>query len=292
MKKIQMLCLLVISVIAIVGCSSSSKITLSHVHGLGYTGDGKQILIPAHHGLVSYSNGKWGSFGGDKHDYMGFNTVDTGFYSSGHPAEGSDLKNPLGIVKSDDNGKKLQILDLHGVEDFHGMAVGYKTHAIYVYNPKKNEKMPSAGLFYSLDDARSWSKSNQDGISGEPVAIAAHPSDSSTVALITKAGLFISKDKGNHFNKVTVQFPTTGVSFTLAGDLLIGGPNSIVIQDAQQQVTTLQIPKLDQDDAVQYLSQNPLKESELVFSTFKKNVFISYDNGSTWSQIANQGKTQ
>lgn len=288
MKNIKLLVLL-LSVIFVAGCSSSS-ITLTHVHGLGYTGDGKQILIPAHAGLVSYSSGKWSNLGGDKHDYMGFNTVDTGFYSSGHPAEGSKMKNPLGIVKSDDTGNKLQLLDLYGVEDFHAMTVSYKTYAIYVYNQRKNEKM-TAGLYYSLDDTKSWTKSNMNSVSGEPIALAAHPTNASTIALITKAGLFISNDNGNQFNKVTVPFPVTGVSFTLAGDLLIGGPKSILIQNAQQQATTLQIPSLDQDDAVQYLAQNPVKENELVFSTYKKNIFISNDKGATWSQIADQGKT-
>lgn len=290
MKKIQLLSLL-LSVVFVAGCSSSS-ITLTHVHGLGFTGDGKRILIPAHAGLVSYSSGKWSNFGGDKHDYMGFNTVDTGFYSSGHPAEGSNMKNPLGIIKSDETGNKLQILDLHGVEDFHAMTVSYKTHAIYVYNQQKNEKMPSAGLFYSLDDTKSWTKSKTNSVSGEPIALAVHPTNASVIALVTKAGLFISNDNGNQFNKVTVPFSVTGVSFTLAGDLLIGGPKSILIQNAQKQATTLQIPPLDQDDAIQYLALNPVKENELVFATYKKNIFISNDKGATWSQIADQGKTK
>ncbi|MGG3987015.1 hypothetical protein [Bacillus smithii] len=80
----------------------NNQINLEHIHGLGYTSDGKQILIPAHNGLVSYSEGQWKSVNAPKHDYMGFQIVDNGFYSSGHPAPDSGLKNPMGIVKSTD----------------------------------------------------------------------------------------------------------------------------------------------------------------------------------------------
>jgi hypothetical protein len=93
--------------------------SLTHVHGLGYSTNGSFIMIPAHDGLKVFKEGKWGSLTGDKHDYMGFSVVNKGFYSSGYPAEGSSLKNPFGIVMSEDNGKSLNILDLHGEIDFH-----------------------------------------------------------------------------------------------------------------------------------------------------------------------------
>lgn len=67
--------------------------------------------------------GHWETPESEKHDNMGFPTVDDGFYSSGHPAPGSDKKNPFGIVKSTDEGKTLQFLDLYGQVDFHNMAV-------------------------------------------------------------------------------------------------------------------------------------------------------------------------
>ena len=33
--------------------------TLTHVHGLSYSPDGKRLMIPSHHGLAVYENGKW-----------------------------------------------------------------------------------------------------------------------------------------------------------------------------------------------------------------------------------------
>ncbi|MBX6396423.1 MAG: hypothetical protein IRY98_12110, partial [Alicyclobacillaceae bacterium] len=82
-----------------------SSITFMHIHGLGYSADGSEVYIPAHNGLAIYRQGKWSYASGYAHDYMGFSMVDSGFYSSGHPAPDSGLKNPLGIVKSSDLGK-------------------------------------------------------------------------------------------------------------------------------------------------------------------------------------------
>ncbi|MCY9657124.1 VPS10, VPS10 domain protein [Paenibacillus chondroitinus] len=286
MKKSFILCMFAVTLLLVAGCSSGKSMTLMHIHGLGYSSDGKQVLIPAHDGLMSYENGKWIHGGGEKRDYMGFNAVDTGFYSSGHPAEGSSEKNPLGIVKSTDGGKTIEMLDLYGVEDFHGMAVGYKTHAIYVFNHSPNSKMSTAGLYYSLDDAKSWTKSNMGGVSGEVMAVAAHPTDPATVALVTKAGLYLSKDSGNHFDKASVAFQVTGLSFDMAGELMIGGQKGMIIKNANASM-----PKLDQDDAVQYLAQSPTNVNEIVVVTYKKNVFMSNDTGVTWTQIVKVGTT-
>lgn len=286
MKKSLVLCMIVVSLLLLAGCSSGKSMTLMHIHGLGYSSDGKQILIPAHDGLVSYENGKWNHGAGEKRDYMGFNAVDTGYYSSGHPAEGSREKNPLGIVKSSDDGKTIEMLDLYGVEDFHGMAVGYKTHAIYVFKPSLNPKMSSVGLYYSLDDAKTWTKSNMGGVNGEVLAVAAHPNDPAIVALVTKEGLYLSKDSGNHFEKAPVTFQVTGISFDMAGQLMIGGQKELIIENANPSM-----PKLDQDDAVQYLVQSPTNDKEIVVATYKKNVFISNDKGATWTQIVNEGST-
>ncbi|MFE5798167.1 F510_1955 family glycosylhydrolase, partial [Streptomyces sp. NPDC056503] len=186
---------------------------LEHIHGLGYSTDGKQMIIPAHDGLKTYSEGHWGSAEGEKHDYMGFSAVDDGFYSSGHPAPGSDKKNPFGIVKSTDEGKTFETLDLYGEIDFHLMSVGYQTHAIYVINPQPNSRMDSTGLYYSIDEAKTWTKSAMKGISEEPTAIAVHPSNEAMLAIGTQSGVFLSKDNGQTFEKVVSKGQATSLFF-------------------------------------------------------------------------------
>lgn len=277
----------------VITACDNNQINLEHIHGLGYTSDGKQILIPAHNGLVSYSEGQWKNINAPKHDYMGFQTVDNGFYSSGHPAPGSGLKNPMGIVKSTDFGKTLSKLGLEGENDFHGMAVGYKSHAIYVINEQPNSKMDSSGLFYSTDDAKTWNKSISVGLNEEPTAIAVHPTNEKMVVIGTKTGLLASDDFGNHFEKIIPDLYITALYFNEKGDLYVAGANSsslIKINVNTKEKKELNIPTLDNDDAVSYIAQSPTNEKEIVIATFKKNVYLSSDSGEKWTEIADQGK--
>jgi len=269
-----------------------NDISLMHVHGLGFTNDGTQLLIPAHEGLVSFTEGRWKAVSGKKHDYMGFTMVDNGFYSSGHPEfRSKELKNPLGIVKSTDNGKTLEILDLHGVEDFHGMAVGYQSHTIYVINPRPNERMSEAGLYVSNDEAKSWTRSQATGVIGNVTSIAAHPTDPGTVVIGTSDGVFLSNDFGNLFEKLSIEQEVTALAFGKTGDLFIGGQGTLNLLTENNSINKLNIPDLKEDVMI-YIAQNPQSESEIAFATSNKDVYISWDAGLNWNQIAVQGITQ
>ncbi len=136
----------------------STSVHLEHIHGFGYSADGTQILVPAHTGLVSYSNGQWKPIDTAKHDYMALPLLIMAFTVVVIPPLVLSLKNPIGIVKSSDIGKSLSKLGLEGESDFHAMTVGYKSHAIYVLNEQPNSKMKIPGLYYSLDDAKNLDK--------------------------------------------------------------------------------------------------------------------------------------
>jgi photosystem II stability/assembly factor-like uncharacterized protein len=289
MKFLKLLLLSLTVLIILNGCSKVNKITLMHIHGLGYSSDGKQLFIPAHDGLVVYADEKWKIADGKKHDYMGFNIVDDGFYSSGHPAPDAGMKNPLGIVKSTDNGETLQFLDFYGIEDFHSMAVGFKSHTIYVYNSKPNPKMDSTGLYYSTDDTKTWNKSRMKGINSEPFALAVHSTESAIVALGTKEGIFLSKDNGNQFELLPLRSPSTALAFGTLGNLWVGGPDSIVEKNENNYVTH-KIPALDQEDKVAFIAQNPVNENEIIFTTYNKNVFRSTDKGDSWYELIHLGE--
>ncbi|MGM0883214.1 MAG: F510_1955 family glycosylhydrolase [Bacillota bacterium] len=279
-------------ILLVTSACSNNKVTIEHIHGLGYTSDGKQILIPAHDGLVSYSDGKWGNVDSPKNDYMGFQTVDNGFYSSGHPGPGSTLKDPIGIVKSSDLGKTLTKLGFEGESDFHRMAVGYKTHAIYVINEQQSSKLNSSGLFYSTDDAKNWTKSAAAGLNEEPTALAVHPTDEKTIAIGTKSGLLISNDFGNRFEMLLPDQFITSLNFGENGELLIAGainPNLIDINITTKKKKEMKLPVLDNDDAVSYMDQNPKDANEIVVTTFKKDVYLSKDLGLNWTKIVDKG---
>ncbi|MDF5853967.1 hypothetical protein P4209_15670 [Pseudomonas aeruginosa] len=72
-----------------------AAVTLMHVHGLAFSPDGQQLSIPSHQGLAVYNAGHWSKAAGPAHDYMGYAVTRRAIYSSGHPAQGSGLTNPL-----------------------------------------------------------------------------------------------------------------------------------------------------------------------------------------------------
>ncbi|WP_424768500.1 F510_1955 family glycosylhydrolase [Paenibacillus sp. sgz302251] len=281
--------LILLVIIMFINRTDKESVSLRHIHGLGYTSDGKQLIIPAHEGLVSYANDRWQPLEGDKHDYMGFNAVKNGFYSSGHPARSSELQDPLGIVRSTDLGKSVEILDFQGVEDFHWLAVGYETETIYLFNPQPNAKLDAVGLYRSQDEALTWERSGMNGISGDLIAMAAHPTDPATIAVSTSSGAFLSTDFGDQFHKLPVDQVVTALAFGIHGDLFIGG-KGILLRHTGDKTSSLSVLPLASDDAIMYIAQNPKQENEFALATSSMNVFLSKDNGLSWSQIADKGK--
>ncbi|PGT84540.1 F510_1955 family glycosylhydrolase [Bacillus sp. AFS040349] len=268
-------------------------IGFQHIHGLGYSADGNSFYIPAHDGLRVYSKGEWRIPEGEKHDYMGFSMVDDGFYSSGHPGPGSKLENPFGVVKSNDFGKSLEVLDLYKEIDFHGMAVGYFSHAIYVLNPEANSRMEDTGLYYTLDETKKWTKSDMNGLDGQPASIAVHSSDEKIIAIGTDQGVFLSTDFGNTFESILPGVPISSIHFTKENKLVVGGleDGSVMyeINIDTKEKTKISIPEISNEDAISYIAVNPQNSSEIVFTTFEKQIYITKDNGISWTQIAKSG---
>ena len=94
MKKfsIHAVLILMLASVAAPHIALAEEITLTHVNGLTYSADGKQLFVPSHHGLAVYSNGRWSKAPGPPHDYMGFTGSGSALYSSGHPAPGSSIR--------------------------------------------------------------------------------------------------------------------------------------------------------------------------------------------------------
>lgn len=266
------------------------EIDIPHLHGLGFSADGRQLIIPAHDGLRLYIDGQWQIPDVPAHDYMGFSASNDGFYSSGHPNPSAGLVNPFGLVKSTDGGQTLVKLGFEGETDFHLMAVGYNNHAIYVANPAANSKLPP-GVHYSLDDGETWQQSNLQGITAQPIQMAVHPTEANRVALATEGGLFLSEDYGDSFEQVGEPGVVTALTFTPNGDTLLFGLNQLFAYSlAEQQITPLPTPPMTADDAISNIAVNPARPDEIALATYSKNIYLSADGGQNWTQIAAAGK--
>ncbi len=272
------------------------SLTLTHVHGLAYSGDGARILIPSHHGLAVYEKGRWSMAPGPQHDYMGFTATAKHLYSSGHPAPGSGLVNPFGVIRSKDGGRTWDKLGLEGETDFHLLATGWNTSAIYVWNPAPNSRMKKPGLHYTLNEGFAWKPVPAARLQGEPHALAVHPDETATVAVASSKGVFLSRDSGERFAPVLERAEGLAVFFDLDGKHLWastfdGRPQLARLPLAGGAPAPATLPRLT-DDAVGYIAQNPAARSEYAIATFGKSVYLSKDAGRSWSMIADRGKAK
>lgn len=286
---------LICAVLPLAGAGHAGEpVTMMHVHGLAYTADGRQLMIPSHHGLAIYAGGRWSKAPGPAHDYMGFAATRDALYSSGHPALGSGYINPFGLIRSRDGGKTWQKLGLAGESDFHVLATSYGTNAVYVFNPGPNSRMRAVGIHYTLNDGLKWDQAAAKGLRGEVATLAVHPSDVRMVAAGTPEGLYLSRDSAQHFERVAPGKRVLGTHFDLQGRHLWfsthagkAGLARIELKSGAK-AEDVAIPPLP-DDAVAYIAQNPARPQEIAIATFKRSVFVSPDAGRTWKQIASEG---
>ncbi|TXC89801.1 hypothetical protein FS935_15680 [Metabacillus litoralis] len=270
---------------------------IEHIHGIGYAGNKDELYLASHDGLLRFSNEKWFEITENKHDYMGFQATDEGFYSSGHPEQGSDLKNPLGIIKSSDDGKTLDKLDFYGETDFHYLAAGYKSHMIYVMNEAKNSSLNS-GFYYSEDEGENWTKSKMNGLSFNNIGnIATHPTKANIVAISTDQGLFTSNDNGDSFALASQSQPVTSVVFrensflyfTLKRDKV-----SLYKKELNnEKEESIPIPKeVNEQNPVMYISSHPEIEEVMTIITYENDIYQTKDNGQSWTNLVRKGKIQ
>lgn len=280
---------LVIGLIFLINRNSGSTVAFPDIHGMSFTGDGEQLRVATHTGIVAYQNGDWSKPDLPINDYMGYSGTETGFFSSGHPGAGSRLVNPIGLVQSQDHGATIITINFSGETDFHVMGASYYGETIYVLNPAPNSLL-SAGLHYSLDSGQTWEQSVAEGLTESPMQVAVHPNEASVVALATRGGVFLSNDFGASFTRISDVNIVTSVAFDPDRERLLFGFDSLfsyALSDGQ--ITSLAVnPDIDADQAVLYIALNPLDDT-LAFATSDRDIFYSPDGGQSWEQIATDG---
>ena len=289
--------LLALAAFSAAPASADNGTTLTHVHGLSFSDDGKQLMIPSHHGLAVYQDGKWSKAVGPQHDYMGFAATRDALYSSGHPAPDSSLTNPFGLIKSRDGGKTWQKLGLEGESDFHTLATSYGTNAVYVVNHQHNSRMDSPGIYYTRSDGLKWQRAEAKGLGPKVTSLAVHPTDAATVAAGTDKGLYLSRDSGGSFDRLVGGSQVLAETFDLDGQHIwfsthgkTPGLSKVALKPGAEPVE-IKLPPL-KEDAVAYIAQNPARPDEIAIATFKRSVFLSKGKGGAWKQIANEGATR
>lgn len=283
----------VMALFLIAGCSNNDEESfespfegeISHVHGMGYAGNDDGLYVASHIGMKIYRNGEWFKTT-DFHDYMGFNTIDEGFFTSGHPSADSDLPNPLGIQQSLDGGRSLEHIAFQRETDYHVMAVGYESHDIFLMNTEKNSVLDS-GFYKSMDEGENWEAVKASGLEGEVTALALHPTDSKIIAAATTSGIYLSEDGGERFDALTEKkVKGTAVFFTdnalyFASNYIAASLTKFTLESEEKE--NLNLPNIKEDE-IAFITKNPTKE-ELVFYTMEGQFFLSEDESVTWTSL-------
>lgn len=270
---------------------------LIQVYGVEYNQDGSEILVATHEGIQWFETSTltWRPGTGERHDYEAFAPYEGGFYGSGRPGPGSKLPNPLGLVKSTDGGQTLEMLALSGKVNFHLLASSYGKPIIYGYNPEVNDALKQVGLYYTQDEGKSWSKCVMKGFQGDPTALAASPDNENSVALGARDGLFLSGDKGNSFVKLLPDMGISALSYDRDGKITVGGfkskPSLLQLDQDGRQIAEIPLPEL-KEDAIAHTAHNPKRPEERVISTYEHDIYLTTDGGSSWYQLAVNGKTK
>jgi len=304
MKKIKMYAGLILVIAILSACSTNEKKAFSfeevennkfeHLHGMGYINGGPEFVISTHDGLYEYGKGGWKEANSEKHDYMGFQAIREGFFSSGHPEPGSKYKNPLGLVKSTDRGASFDQLAFYGEIDFHYLAAGYDSNAIYVLNETPTKEM-ATGLHYSADEGSTWKESSMNEFSSEFISnLAAHPTRKEMITIGSKDGLFISKDYGENFSLFNKAKMVTYVTLTEAGGLYANFEDEIVkltlfAFDSDQEIE-IQLPKKQQIEPIAFIAVNPENQKEFVIATYNNDIYLTKDEGVNWETLAESGE--
>lgn len=269
---------------------------VEHIHGAGYLGEEKTPVIATHGGLLKYESKSWYETTENNHDYMGFQTFKDGFYASGHPEQGSDLKNPLGLIKSVDEGKSIDKLAFYGETDFHYLSASYETGTVYAVNEMPNSKI-GAGVFYTKNEGKDWTQAALNGVTASSLGgLDVHPSKDSLVALYAKEGIFLSENYGKDFSFIQTKGIVTSLTFKkdsiVYAVLEEGKPVLHEINLDGKKESDINIPSLEAENPPVYLEVNPEKEEEMMFVTAENDVYVTENSKEGWNKILSSGKAE
>lgn len=274
----------------------SKALKVDHLHGIGYPGNDSSLYLAAHDGLKIYKDSKWFETTANRNDYMGFQAIQEGFIASGHPQQGSVLKNPLGLIQSVDKGKTLKKLAFYGESDFHFLSASFSGTGIYVINEEPNSKL-GKGVYFSADNGMTWKQSKLDQFKADSLGmIAVHPEKGETMAMATRSGIYYSVNGGDTMKALTGPIMATSLAFSGNDIYFSSVENKAILLRKLDPVTGSQsdvkIPFLDYDNPITYIAVDQKNPKRLAFATYKNDLYESVDAGNNWSTLLKNGQKQ
>ncbi|PPA68697.1 F510_1955 family glycosylhydrolase [Jeotgalibacillus proteolyticus] len=244
----------------------------AHVHGMGFVDE--DLLIATHYGLLKKEGEQWLHSTSNNHDYMGFTATKEGFYASGHPEPSSDLENPLGLIKSTDQGETLEQLVFSGETDYHYMSASKNTGRLYTILMESNSEL-DAGFYYTENEGRDWVPTQLSGLEAESVfGLTVHPENQDQLAILTNRGIFESNDAGD---TVTLLEKTEGTSAALYTENQFYHVKNQIFFSHEGELGGIPL-----EESVLYLAVNPSNPDQIYAVTGDGTAAVTEDGGMNW----------
>jgi hypothetical protein len=267
-------------VLALAACTSSpdqpagtsapgqadSGLPSTHIHGLSVSGDTSQVLLATHDGLFDVTEKPASKIGGTN-DLMGFTGAKAHgvFYASGHPGAGSNLPNPLGLIRSEDGGKTWEQLSRQGESDFHALTT------------TKSGIVAFDGELRTTPDGKTW---KTVAAAFAPATLAGHP-DGDTVLATTPEGVRRSTDGGNTWEPVQAGPVIQFAAFAHPAEAAGVEPDGTVNYSADAGATWTRKGRIDGEvhaiAAVKGADGNPW-----IWAATANGIVVSTDGGTTF----------
>ncbi len=277
--------------------SASDFPVMTHIHGLAYSRDGTRLFIATHNGLAVYHAGRWSMAPGAADDLTAIVATEGSLLSSGYSSTSGNAPNRLGLQRSRDNGVTWKALALSDQAALRVMGASYYARAIYVYNDSSNAVLRNQGFFYTQSDGTTWTVATARGVDIASAAhsLAVHPTQPGVVAASTDTGLLISEDFAQHFQHVygkdfalAAWFDFDGIHIWLSQYLTRSRLTRLRWKDGKD-ANDVALPMSD-EDGIAFICQNPVDFRQIVIATFKRDVYLSDDQGGTWRRIVDRGQ--
>ncbi|MET3699327.1 Beta-barrel assembly machine subunit BamC [Bacillus oleivorans] len=271
----------------------SEELTIDHIHGIGYNLE-NELMVATHHGLKLNRDGVWYETTKNLHDYMGFQVTEDGFLVSGHPEEGSSLKNPLGLVKASDYGENLETIEFSGESDFHFLGASFSDQDLYVINEQPNSELDQ-GFYHSPDGGQSFDQPEMAGFDADSFGmIAVHPSNGDIVAMATREGVYGSTDGGDTFSK-WAEGMITALAFSEKQLVYASVSNDSTISLhsyslESKEKAAIVIPHLDYDNPITFIAVSPTDSNQIAITTYDLDILQTKNFGANWEPLIQDGK--
>ncbi|WP_214483357.1 F510_1955 family glycosylhydrolase [Bacillus sp. SM2101] len=308
MKMLKTITPILLVGVVLVGCNSNEQTTeptkieggkkIEHMHGLSYQDD--TIFVATHEGMISTSDKgeSWYTVSSHDNDFMGYHALSNGeMITSGHPGKSSNLPDPLGLLKSTDNGITWEEVSLQGKIDFHILDANYSnTDIIYGLNQMGSGKY-GAGIFKSIDGGENWDKIEPVGLPDDLhkiYTLISLPNNDSELLAGTQNGVMRSEDSGetwelldgNRLITAITVMPNESkdlVSYSITQD-------EAGIMKSSDNGQTWDYIGLDLGEvAVNNISINTDNNNLMSVTTFNNSVYVTEDGGGNWKQTIDAG---